>query len=180
MEQLKAMGFPEQEAKVALRAAFNNPMRAVEYLTSGIPPHLAAMAAEQQQQSAPRTAPPLTTSNTPPTSTSSSDSSSSSDDPLAVLRTDPAFQEMKRMIQRDPTKLSQIMAQIGQRQPELFRLINENKAQFLQMLNSPIESTPAATTSSPSIASVCYETRWWIFFRSTFMPSRRNAIRGWL
>lgn len=151
LEQLKAMGFPEQEAKVALRAAFNNPMRAVEYLTSGIPPHLAAMAAEQQQQSAPRTAPPLTTSNTPPTS--SSDSSSSSDDPLAVLRTDPAFQEMKRMIQRDPTKLSQIMAQIGQRQPELFRLINENKAQFLQMLNSPIESTPAATTSSPSTTS---------------------------
>ena len=67
--------------------------------------------------------------------------------------TDPAFQEMKRMIQRDPSKLSQIMAQIGQRQPELFRLINENKAQFLQMLNSPVESTPAATTSSPSTTS---------------------------
>ena len=86
LEQLKAMGFPEQEAKVALRAAFNNPMRAVEYLTSGIPPHLAAMAAEQN--SAPRTTAPLTTSNTPPTtSTTSNSSSSSSDDPLAVLRT---------------------------------------------------------------------------------------------
>lgn len=52
------------------------------------------------------------------------------------------------MIQRDPTKLSQIMAQIGQRQPDLFRLINENKEEFLRMLNSPIESTPPASSSS--------------------------------
>ena len=34
---LVAMGFPEDEARVALRAAFGNADRAVEYLTTGIP-----------------------------------------------------------------------------------------------------------------------------------------------
>ena len=82
LEQLKAMGFPEAEAKVALRAAFNNPMRAVEYLTSGIPPHLAAMATEQQ--AAPRRAPTSTGPST--TATPSTSSTASSDDPLAVRR----------------------------------------------------------------------------------------------
>ena len=37
VSQLVAMGFPEDQVKAALRAAYGNPDRAVEYLMTGIP-----------------------------------------------------------------------------------------------------------------------------------------------
>ena len=37
IEELQAMGFPRDQCVAALRAAFNNPDRAVEYLLNGIP-----------------------------------------------------------------------------------------------------------------------------------------------
>merc|ERR1712087_144612 len=41
VQNLVAMGFPEAEVQRAMRAAYNNPERAAEYLLTGIPQNLA-------------------------------------------------------------------------------------------------------------------------------------------
>jgi UV excision repair protein RAD23 len=133
VENLTAMGFPEAEVRHCLRAAQGNPDVAVEFLTNGIPDGVAQVLSAQQQGSA-----------TPAANASSSSQT------LQALRNHPQFNDLRRLVQSNPQMLQQVLAQIGQQQPELLAEINANQALFLEMMNEPVSASSPATQRSSS------------------------------
>ncbi|KAL7503969.1 hypothetical protein ACHAXN_001732 [Cyclotella atomus] len=92
-----------------------------------------------------------------PSSTAASSASTSSS--LDALRNHPQFNDLRRLVQSNPSTLQTVLAQIGQQQPDLLRAINENQAEFLRMMNEPVgdagnTAAAAASSSAPSAAAV--------------------------
>ncbi|KAG7394452.1 UV excision repair protein RAD23 B [Phytophthora boehmeriae] len=132
VQQLCDMGFPEDQVRSALRAAFNNPERAVEYLMTGIPEQAAASTAAPTAAGAGGAAGGEETANT-----------------LEALRNHPQFDALRQLVQSNPAALPAVLQQIGAQSPELLRLIHQNQDRFVQMLNEPI-GTREAGAAAPS------------------------------
>lgn len=141
VSQLTDMGFPRTECESALRAAFGDTARAVEYLMSGIPSGL-----DQQQLPPANIAPAqgtgVTSSNIPPAGAeATSTESSNANDPFTAFRQSPEFNDLKRIVQSNPGALGQVLQTLGQSNPALIQAINENREQFVQMMNEPIDES---------------------------------------
>ena len=119
-----------------MRASFNNPDRAVEYLLTGIPPSLRGEGEGSPQEAA--VAPPASaateTSSTPASAAASTEGG---ENPLAFLRNQEEFQQMKRLLQQNPSMLSALLQHIGQSNPELLNIISQNRDAFIRMVNEP-------------------------------------------
>lgn len=136
VEQLVNMGFTKDQAQTALRLAFGNTDRAAEYLTSGNMP-----AESDDQTNQPNTETPPSTS-TPSTENSASNDSGpqplSPDSPLYFLLNNPEFMQVRAFVQRQPNMLPALLLELTRNQPEMVRLINDNREDFYNLLNSPI------------------------------------------
>ncbi|KAJ1609471.1 RAD23p-like protein [Cryptosporidium canis] len=121
------MGFEREQVVRAMRAAFNNPDRAVEYLTSGLP------IPENPVATSPESVAPAN-SNAAPAPAPSEDSSSELPGNLEALRTNPLFQQLRSVVQQDPRILPELLIRIGQTNPEILRLITENQEEFIRMM----------------------------------------------
>ncbi|GJQ78094.1 putative damaged DNA binding protein [Trypoxylus dichotomus] len=125
------MGYDRSQVIQALRASFNNPDRAVEYLINGIP------VMDEQE-----------TVNETADMSGVDEQQSNSEDPLAFLRNQPQFQQMRQVIQQNPQLLNAVLQQIGQTNPALLQLISQNQESFVRMLNEPSSGAPAAATQN--------------------------------
>ncbi|KAM7388815.1 hypothetical protein PAMP_024962 [Pampus punctatissimus] len=153
VSEIMSMGYEREQVVSALRASYNNPDRAVEYLLMGIPaeatdllpqepvrhsappnPTPPAPATQQPQQ------PPATSTtwpvsaNQPP---SAGGGSLSTGNPLEFLRNQPQFQQMRQIIQQNPALLPALLQQLGRDNPQLLQQITQHQERFVQMLNEP-------------------------------------------
>ncbi|XP_060862430.1 UV excision repair protein RAD23 homolog B [Metopolophium dirhodum] len=143
IQNIMDMGYERPQVVEALRASFNNPDRAVEYLLTGIPQELLTD--------------PTISPNRNVLSEDSGDLSGSSQvpatDPLAFLRNQPTFQQMRTVVQQNPELLNSVLQQIGQTNPALLQMISNNQEAFVRMLNEPNEgaaAAPAAASRGPA------------------------------
>ncbi|XP_057329084.1 UV excision repair protein RAD23 homolog B [Microplitis mediator] len=117
------MGYERERVEQALRASFNNPDRAVEYLITGIP---AQLFDDLPDDNAPEGADAIL-----------EQGGGEAGDPLAFLRSQPQFQQMRGVVQQNPQLLNAVLQQIGQSNPALLQLISQNQDAFIRMLNEP-------------------------------------------
>ncbi|CAK9797949.1 UV excision repair protein RAD23 homolog B [Anthophora quadrimaculata] len=120
------MGYEREQVEQALRASFNNPDRAVEYLLTGIPAQLFEDLPEDQLEAQEQL-------------------QDHGQHPLAFLQTQPQFQQMRQVIQQNPQLLNAVLQQIGQTNPALLQLISQNQEAFIRMLNEPVVETTGST-----------------------------------
>lgn len=151
VDNLVEMGFPLDSVKAAMRAAFNNPDRAAEYLMTGIPEGLEqapAPSAQQPTSTGPVQATAPVVSDAPfnmfapqqPQQAAAAGASPTPSD-FAFLRNTPQFQQLRQLVQTQPQLLQPVLQQLGQSNPQLLQAINQNQDAFLQML---MEGGPAA------------------------------------
>ncbi|KAL4584646.1 hypothetical protein LXL04_009252 [Taraxacum kok-saghyz] len=128
----------------ALQAAFNNPERAIDYLYSGIPDTV-------------EVAPPVTqlpTTQVPPLSGGPNSSplnlfpqempsggTGGNLGSLDFLRNNEQFQALRTMVQSNPQILQPMLQELGKQNPQLLGLIQENHAEFLQLINEPVDAS---------------------------------------
>lgn len=142
IEQIMEMGFPRDDVVKALRAAYNNPDRAVEYLMTGIPENIvaeqqASVAAEDSRGEQPASAAP----DAQPFNMFAprqGGSAGGSDSSLASLRSNPQFMTLRALVKQNPQLLSPMLQELGKNNPELLARINENQEEFLSIINEPL------------------------------------------
>ncbi|XP_044738898.1 UV excision repair protein RAD23 homolog B [Chrysoperla carnea] len=140
VQNIMDMGYERDQVERALRASFNNPDRAVEYLLTGIPDSLYGDADAEDDPTAQVDMAGVNAGE------------ESAEDPLAFLRSQPQFTQMRAVLQRNPALLNAVLQQIGQTNPALLRLISRHQDAFVRMLNEPMtgESTPGSATGAPT------------------------------
>ncbi|KAH7279223.1 hypothetical protein KP509_37G011200 [Ceratopteris richardii] len=158
----------------ALRAAFNNPERAVEYLYNGIPsiaennpPASSATTgitssapntgATPAPGSAPNTGVTPAPGSAPASAVTAAAQAAAGRGPNAApldlfpqgmpglgggvpgaldfLRNNPQFQALRTMVQANPQILQPMLLELGKQNPQLLRLISDNQAEFLRLIN---------------------------------------------
>merc|ERR1711872_479173 len=125
------------QVEAALRASFNNPDRAVEYLLTGIPSSATGLSGPggPAGTTAPAGESTSPTAQAPATAAAGESQPGTGENPLAFLRDHEMFQQIRAVIQQNPNMLSTMLQQIGQSNPQLLQIISQNQEAFIRMIN---------------------------------------------
>lgn len=170
VRRIVEMDFPEADVRRALQAAFNNPERAVEYLCSNIPatadaPEPAPPAAAGGAAAAPRAAGVAAAEGIGAGAGGAAPGQpfnmfeagarggGATRGNLDFLRRLPPFNNMRRVIQSNPSVLHQLLQSLEQSDPTLLQLINANRQEFYRLLNEPVDdNAPGVDTAMDQLA----------------------------
>ncbi|KAI9374163.1 XPC-binding domain-containing protein [Aspergillus egyptiacus] len=171
ISQMESMGFERSDITRAMRAAFFNPDRAIEYLLNGIPENI--QQEQQQQRAAAAAAAAAPQAPAAPATTSGEDEpvnlfeaaaqagnaegrgagargaggGGEALSNLEFLRNNPHFQQLRQLVQQQPQMLEPILQQVGAGNPQIAQLIGQNEEQFLQLLSEEDDGAPPPGTT---------------------------------
>lgn len=157
------MGFPEEDIRRAMRAAYNNPERAVEYLMTGIPagagggegtsgpsglgaeasaPPAAASHAAQDYASGGEALPEafdMFAGGAAPAGTGAGHGrgAGGGSGALDFLRGNPQFRALRAIVRNESSLLQPMLAELGRANPGLLELMTQHQAEFLALVNEP-------------------------------------------
>jgi UV excision repair protein RAD23 len=127
----------------ALRAAFNNPERAVEYLYSGIPEQMEAPAppvgSQPAQASVPSSGPNASPLDLFPQALPNASANAGAGN-LDALRNNAQFQSLLGLVQANPQILQPLLQELGKQNSQIMQLIQENQEEFLRLINEPLDA----------------------------------------
>ncbi|GLU14132.1 hypothetical protein SLE2022_307200 [Rubroshorea leprosula] len=161
IQQIMDMGggnWDKETVSRALRAAYNNPERAVDYLYSGIPETAevavpvvnfpTGQTAETEPAAPASGAPNSSPLNMFPQETLSGAGAGGLGS-LDFLRNNQQFVALRSMVQSNPQILQPMLQELGKQNPHLLRLIQEHQAEFLQLINEPLEGSEGDIFDQP-------------------------------
>ncbi|CAJ1030964.1 Ubiquitin-2 like Rad60 SUMO-like/Ubiquitin family/UBA/TS-N domain/XPC-binding domain containing protein, putative [Leishmania lindenbergi] len=172
IDEVAAMGFEDRnQIALALRAAFMNVDRAVEYLFDGIPPHLVEELTSHGLPAAPAEAPrasnPSASSATAavPVSTSLASAatlSTAASEMRDALSRIPQFDEIRILYNQNTDTLPVVMQQIALRHPAVYEQIERNPEVFLSIMGEAgqpgTSNAPPGSVASPTAEAVVGDT----------------------
>ncbi|CAA93780.2 UV excision repair protein RAD23 [Caenorhabditis elegans] len=128
---ITGMGYDREQTIAALRAAFWNPDRAVEFLLNGLPDD----AADQE----PDLGPEQNIDNV----------DEDGNDDLNMLANMPQLAEIRALIQQNPEMLAAVLQQLAAVNPRLVQTIQNNQQAFMDLLNGGAQGAGAAAGNAP-------------------------------
>ncbi|KAL5756689.1 hypothetical protein ACOSP7_021127 [Xanthoceras sorbifolium] len=163
IQQIMDMGggtWDKETVARALQAAYNNPERAVDYLYSGIPeraevavPVARFPASQATETGATGAAPVSGAPNSSPLNMFPQEALSGATGgglgSLDFLRNNQQFQALRSMVQANPQILQPMLQELGKQNPQLLRLIQEHQAEFLQLINEPLDGSEGDIFDQP-------------------------------
>lgn len=157
LTEIMSMGYERERVVAALRASYNNPHRAVEYLLTGIPGSPEPEHGSVQESQAPEQL-----------------ATEAGENPLEFLRDQPQFQNMRQVIQQNPALLPALLQQLGQENPQLLQQISRHQEQFIQMLNEPPGELADISDVEGEVGAIGEETPQMNYIQVT--PQEKEAI----